>query len=102
MLKHTNNKNEFNDIIKEGTWIVDFFATWCGPCKMLGPVMEEASEKHNVLKIDVDEAQDLAMEYGIMSVPSVLIFKDGKKVNQHVGYMTLDEVEEMLNKLLFI
>ena len=63
MLKHVNNRDEFNELIKEGTVLVDFFATWCGPCKMLSPVLEEVSEESNVLivKVDVDGAGPLGL-----------------------------------------
>ncbi|MBO4703652.1 MAG: thioredoxin, partial [Bacilli bacterium] len=79
MLKHVNNRDEFNELIKEGTVLVDFFATWCGPCKMLSPVLEELSEESNVLivKVDVDEAGPLAAQYGIQAVPTLMLFKNG-------------------------
>ena len=84
------NENNFNECIQEGTVLVDFFATWCGPCKMLGPVLEEiASERSEVkvVKIDVDENATLAKQYGIMSVPTMVLFQDGKQVATRMGYM---------------
>ena len=74
------NSNEFNDAIKSGTVVVDFYADWCGPCKMLGPVMESVAEKISDVKfykVNVDESEDVAAKYGIMSIPSVFMFKDG-------------------------
>lgn len=69
--------------------LVDFFATWCGPCKMLAPVLEEVAQemqgKANVVKVDVDASPDIAANYGVMSVPTVILFKDGKVVRQLVG-----------------
>jgi thioredoxin 1 len=68
--------------------LVDFWAGWCGPCKMLGPVVDKLAEEHpefKVGKVDVDEQQELASRFGVMSIPTVLAFKDGQKVNQSVG-----------------
>ena len=69
--------------------LVDFWAAWCGPCKMLGPIVEEIAKENDdikVGKVNVDEQPDLARQFGIMSIPSILIFKEGKLVNQTVGY----------------
>lgn len=79
------------------TVIVDFFATWCGPCKMLSPVLDEFSEKHpeiKIVKIDVDEETPLAIKFGVASIPTLILFKNGKAVNTKLGYMTLDQVEK--------
>ena len=73
MIKHLENEN-MKEIIKEGVWVVDFYAEWCGPCKMLGPVLEQLQE--NVLKINVDNHESLAQEYGVMSIPTICFFKD--------------------------
>ena len=78
--------------------LVDFFANWCGPCKMLAPIMEEISETHKVFKVDTDEAGDLAMEYGIMSIPCVILFKDGKEVNRSVGLRTKEDLLKMVDE----
>ena len=82
MLKHINTAAEFEAAIKEGTVLVDFFATWCGPCKMLSPVLEEVANENpniNVLKIDVDEVGELAARYGIQSIPTLMLFKNGQR-----------------------
>lgn len=82
------NKNEFDVITKEGYTLVDFFANWCGPCKMLGPVLEEVSKDYpnvNFVKVDVDEEGDLAAKYGIMSIPTLYILKDGEVVAKTGG-----------------
>lgn len=85
------NTQEFNELMKEGTVLVDFFATWCGPCKMLSPVLESVSEKLagkvEIVKVDVDQSPDLAMQFRVMSVPTMILFKDGKQVDAFSGYM---------------
>ena len=68
--------------------LLDFWATWCGPCRMLAPILEELSGQHpelKIVKVDVDENRDLALQYGIESIPTLLVFRDGKLVNQAVG-----------------
>ncbi len=80
--------------------LVDFWATWCGPCLMLAPTVEEIAEEYDgkvkVGKINVDEEQSLAMQFGIMSIPTLMLFKDGKAVKTEVGYMPKAQIEEML------
>ncbi len=83
----------------EKTVLVDFWATWCGPCRMLAPVIEEISEEKQdikVCKIDVDEEPELAAEYGIQSIPTLIVFKDGKAVNKSIGVIPKDDILEML------
>lgn len=84
------NETNFNELVNNDLVLVDFFATWCGPCKMLGPVLEDlASDRSDVkiVKIDVDESENLARRFGIMSVPTMILFKDGKEVDKTSGYM---------------
>lgn len=72
----------------EGTVIVDFWASWCGPCRMLSPIVDQVAEERpdvKVGKVNVDEQPDLAAQFGVMSIPTLLVFKDGKLVNQSVG-----------------
>ena len=84
--------------------LVDFWATWCGPCRMLSPVVDEVSREHaeqlTVGKVNVDDCPDLAMKFGVMSIPTLILFKDGKIVDQSVGYMPKNELAEMVNKAL--
>ena len=87
MVKQING-DEFKEVIKEGKTVVDLFATWCGPCKMLSPVLDEISEEITTTKfykIDVDDNEDIAREYKVMSIPTVLVFKDGELTNTIVG-----------------
>jgi thioredoxin 1 len=100
MLVH-GNKDNFDSLISDGVVVVDFFANWCGPCRMLGPVLEELSNSRSevkVIKIDVDQEEDLARRFGVMSIPALYLFKDGKQVDNKVGFMPLDELEEWINK----
>ena len=98
------NKAEFEQITKQGVVLVDFFATWCGPRKMLAPVLEDLAEdmkgRMEIVKVDVDQEGDLAMKYGIMSVPTMIVFKDGEAVKQISGYQPKTQLASMLNQFL--
>ena len=98
------NKAEFEQITKQGVVLVDFFATWCGPCKMLAPVLEDLAVDMNgkmeFVKVDVDLDGDLAMKFGIMSVPTMIVFKDGEAVKQISGYQAKGQLLNILNPLL--
>lgn len=96
---HANVEN-FDNLISKDVVLVDFFATWCSPCKMLSPILEEmASERSSVkiVKVDIDESMDLARRYGIMSVPTLLLFKDGKLISQTTGFMPKTDLENWIN-----
>ncbi|MBP2653825.1 MAG: thioredoxin [Firmicutes bacterium] len=84
--------------------LVDFWASWCGPCKMVAPELEavaaDYSGKAAVVKVNVDEQQELAQQYGVMSIPTILVFKDGKEVNRIVGFRPKSEFSSALNSLL--
>ena len=93
------NENEFKEVIKEGTVLVDCFATWCGPCRMLSPIVDQVSEELkdvNFYKLDVDDAENVSNEYGIMSIPTLLVFKDGELVNKSVGLVNADALKELV------
>ena len=92
MIIHVNNLSEFNEKIASGRVLVDFFATWCGPCKMLAPILEEVDERKEagellIVKVDVDEAGEIAAKYGIQSIPTLILFENGKAVKSQLGYM---------------
>ncbi|MEG0841405.1 MAG: thioredoxin [Erysipelotrichaceae bacterium] len=99
------NETEFNALLQEdGVVFVDFFATWCGPCKMLGPELEKLAEamegKAKVIKIDVDKEQGLAMKYQVQSVPTIMIFKNKDLVLRDAGFKPYPVLMETLNKYL--
>ncbi len=92
-------KEDFNDVISKGKVIVDFFATWCGPCKMLGPVFEKVSEEVNdvkFVKLDVDKFNDIARQYGVMSVPTLILFENGKEIRKEIGFMSEDKLKDFI------
>ena len=105
MLLHLKT-NEFDKEVLQSNQpvLVDFSATWCGPCQMMGPVMEKLAKdfegKAKVAKIDIDENSDLAMKYNIMSVPSMLFFKNGEIKEQVIGAVPEEQLSEKLNNLL--
>lgn len=95
-----NNSNFKGEVIEsKGLVLVDFWADWCGPCKMLAPILEELSgeTEAKICKVNVDESGDLAGDHGIRSIPTMIIFKDGVKVDQIVGLRQKSELLEKLN-----
>ena len=95
------NRVEFEETIKEGLILVDFFATWCGPCKMLSPILDELSEEVKdvkFIKVDVDEEGDLAREYGVMSIPNVFLIKDVHVVDSFLGLQSKETIIDFINK----
>ena len=84
------NSQEFDNTIESGVVVVAFFATWCGPCKMLSPVIDELSgelENVNFVKVDIDQSMDLAQKFKIVSVPTLKVFKNGEEVDTLMGFM---------------
>ena len=103
--------SEFNDsnfqdkvISSEKLTVVDFWAEWCGPCRMVGPVVEQIaqsySDKIKVVKLNVDENQEIAMKYGIQSIPSLLIFKNGKEIKRTIGAAPKDTYVKFINEAI--
>lgn len=98
-------EEQFDEIVKSNKpCLFDFSATWCGPCRMLAPVLEQLSEKHkgecNFYAIDVDSNEELAMKFGISAVPTVLVFNGGKEVARTAGYQDYDEIESFYKNAL--
>ena len=82
------NQNNFNNAIANGTALVDFYADWCGPCRMVSPIVDEIAEERSditVGKVNVDDENGLAMKYGVMSIPTLIVFQDGKEKARIVG-----------------
>jgi len=95
-------EEEFTDKVlnSEKKVLVDFFADWCGPCRMLGPVISEVAENDDnylYYKINVDKAEDISRKYGIMSIPALFVFENGEVVKSSLGYKNIDEVKEFLD-----
>ena len=96
---YLKEEKEFDELTKEGLVLVDFYADWCGPCQMLSPILEELSKKNEnlkIVKINADEFQQLAVQNKVLSIPAIKIYKDGKLVNQAVGYQELEDLEALI------
>ena len=101
MVIHYNNE-DIKELINEDFVVLDFYADWCGPCKMLAPLLEELSNEMNfkLVKIDADTYQDLAREYKVMSIPSVFIYKEGILVNNFIGFKNKEELKGILSRVV--
>ena len=97
----TNQNFEQEVLNQEGAVLVDFFATWCGPCKMIAPLLSKIAEEYDgkvkIGKVNVDEQSELAMKYQIASIPTLVLFKNGKAIKSLVGLHSKNEIEEMIN-----
>jgi len=96
--------DEFTAKIAEGVVLVDFFADWCGPCQAIAPVIDEVAGEYEgkagIYKVNVDESQDLAMQFGVMSIPTILVFKDGEMVDKTMGAGSKADITAMIDKHL--
>ncbi len=104
MGKYIELSKENFDVVKEGVALVDFWAPWCGPCRMIAPVIDELAEefdgKAKVCKVNTEEQQDLAIEHGIRSIPTILFYKNGEIVDQMIGAASKQVLADKLNSLL--
>ena len=85
---------DFDTLVSKGNLLVDFYADWCGPCKMMGAVLETMDT--NILKVNVDEYPEIARKFGVMSIPTLIIFEDGKEVAKNIGFMSKEALTEFL------
>lgn len=98
------NQSNYDEKTSEGLVLVDFFATWCGPCKMLAPILDQLSSQYEgkvaIYKVDVDKDPALASRYGIQAIPTMVLFKDGQALKQTQGFMAKPQIEALLNEYL--
>lgn len=99
MIKHLSKQDLFEEEVKGSLVLVDFFAIWCGPCSMLSPVIEELDKQVEikVIKVDVDEFPSVAQKFRVMSIPTLVLFKNGKPVNVATGYMPLENLRKFVS-----
>ncbi len=104
MVEILNNEDFESKVLNsEEVVLVDFFATWCPPCQMLTPVLEKISESragYNIIKVNVDNNQSLAIDYGVEAVPTMVIFKKGKVVDKLIGYIEEEKIIETMSKYM--
>jgi thioredoxin 1 len=98
---HEFSTHNFKDEVKDkGLVLVDLYATWCGPCKMLAPIVETIADEYTdvkVGKVDIDQNMDIATEFGVRTVPTLLVFKDGELMNKSIGLQSKNQILELLN-----
>ena len=90
---------DFDNLISSGIHLVDFYADWCGPCKVMSQILESIKDEVDIIKIDTDLNPKLVFKYRIMSIPTIIIFKDGKILKEIVGLIAEDELKEVINKI---
>lgn len=98
MIKYLEQNESLKDVIKSGVYLVDFYADWCGPCKMMGSVLEKM-EDVNIVKVNTDMHQELAQTFGVMSIPTLIFFKDGQEVKKEVGFKDEGEIRTLLKNI---
>lgn len=104
MIHHIENERILSEILNSNKLVVvDFFATWCGPCQELSPILVELDKQYNgevqFYKVDVDESQDCAIRYGVNAMPTLIFFKDGNEIEREVGFLPKEELEELIEEL---
>ena len=93
------SQEEFKEVIKDEKVLIDCYATWCGPCKMMSPILDQVAKEIDTCKfykLDVDEAEKIASEYGIYSIPTLLLFEKGKLKDQSIGLISKEDIKEMI------
>lgn len=100
MIKYLED-NDLDSKLKDKKILVDFYADWCGPCKMLSPIIDEVAQENDdikVVKVNVDESSDIALEYKVMSIPTLVVIKNGQEVARSIGVIDKSEIKNMLAK----
>lgn len=98
-MKHIESKEEFAELISKEHVLVDFYATWCGPCQMLSPLLEELekeNDKLSIVKVDVDDFPEIAKEHGVLSIPTLEVYKKNKLTNKAIGYLSKEELKDLI------
>lgn len=96
MIKYLSN--DFEKEIKDKKILVDFYASWCGPCRMLTEVLESIEDETDILKVDIDKFPEIAAEYGVMSIPNLILFENNQVVKNQVGYLNKEELLKFINE----
>ena len=91
MIKYLEKESDFQELTKEGLVLVDFYADWCGPCKMLGEELEKLDDI-DIIKVNTDSFMDIALKHGVMSIPALFLYKDGNIIKNNVGYLNYGEL----------
>ena len=97
MIKYLENETDYKEIIKDGTWLIDFYADWCGPCKMLSKELESIN-KIEIIKVNVDDYSDIEREYGVMSMPTLILFNEGKEIKKSIGLISKEEINTFIEE----
>jgi thioredoxin 1 len=101
-MKIIESKEEYSEVLNSNEYVfVDFYADWCGPCKMVGPVVEKLSQSNtdvHFVKVNVDHVPEVAQMYGIMSIPTLIVLKNGEPVSKQVGFASESDLQELINK----
>lgn len=98
MVKYLEKEEEYFDLVEKGILLVDFYTEWCGPCKMLGSILNEI-DYMDILKVDADKFPILAQKFGIMSVPTLCFYKDGLMMQKEIGYRTPEEIKDIYKQI---
>ena len=98
MVKYLEHIEDYDTLVEKGVLLVDFYTEWCGPCQMLASILEEI-DYMDVIKVDADKFPELAMKYGIMSVPTLCFYKDGLMMQKEIGYRTPEEIKDIYKKI---
>ena len=94
------NKDNFDEVVNRELVLIDFYADWCGPCKMLTPNLEKLEKTNGILvkKVNVDNSRELAKKYGVMTIPTLILFSNGSELKRHVGFSTVEELEKFISE----